>query len=62
MRLGFTVFFKEKPPKGNYSNPSEGNKLYIKIKNESCATLTGRSRITAGISQKNLYTLHNFTP
>ena len=42
MRLGFTVFFKEKPPKGNYSNPSEGNNLYIKIKNESCATLTGR--------------------
>ena len=31
MRLGFTVFFKEKPPKGNYSKPSEATNKFNTI-------------------------------
>ena len=37
MRLGFTVFFKEKPPKGNYSKPSEAtNKFNTIIMKKVC--------------------------
>ena len=57
--VSFRVFPLLKAPEVEFDKPFGGILMRKKI---LCATLTGRYRITAGISQKNLYTLHNFTP